>query len=85
MFHQPNWTSLNGRIEAMSTPRKGINQMIAMNQATTCTLTVENVIFGFFEGNLILNDLFLLKNWETRFFVCLSREDMAAFKILTSC
>jgi hypothetical protein len=84
MFHHPNCTSLNGRIDAINTPRKGINQMIAMSQATTCTITVERVIFGFFEGNLNLNDLILLKNLKTRSFVRLRREDTAAFKILTS-
>jgi hypothetical protein len=84
-FHQPNCTSLNGRIDAMNTPRKGINQMSAMSQAATCATTVESVIFGFFEGNLILKDLILLKNVKTRFFAFSKREDMAAFKILTSC
>jgi hypothetical protein len=72
-------------MDAMNTPRKGINQIIAISHATMCTITVENVIFGFFEGNLILNDLILLKNVKTRFFVRLNREDTVAFKFLTSC
>jgi hypothetical protein len=82
-FHQPNCTSLNGRIDAMNTPRKGIIQMSAMSQAATCATTVERVIFGFLEGNL--KDLILLKNVKTRFFAFSRREDMAAFKISTSC
>jgi hypothetical protein len=82
-FHQPNCTSLNGRIDAMNTPRKGISQMSAMSQAATCATTVESVIFGFLEGNL--KDLILLKNVKTRFFAFSKREDMTAFKISTSC
>jgi hypothetical protein len=81
MFHHPNWTSLNGRMDAMNTPRKGISQIIAMSQATTCTITVEGVIFGFFDGNLILNDFILSKNVKTRFFALLRKESIAAFKI----
>jgi hypothetical protein len=82
-FHQPNCTSLNGRTDAMNTPRKGISQMSAMSQAATCATTVESVIFGLLEGNL--KDLILLKNVKTRFFAFSKREDMAAFKISTSC
>jgi len=76
MFHQPNCTSLKGRIEAINTPRKGINQMVAIIHANTCASIVDNVILGLFVGSLIL-----LKNARIRVLIRLRNASMGAFKL----